>query len=88
MSIQRIPSTGDIMRRPEIASIATLITQIDIGRRALIASQPLSPLSRPGPHSISHSRLCGIDIRAFNLQIDLEYLLRDIFAELDASFDE
>jgi hypothetical protein len=60
-------------QRPEIASIATLVSQLEISRRALITSR-------------FHSRrILGIEGRAFCLQLELEYLLSELFEELDAN---
>lgn len=64
-----IPRPDELAQYPELASITSLITQLEIVRRVLKAS------SADDDTRFGH-RAQGIEVRAFNLILDLEDLIR------------
>ena len=79
----RIPRPDELERRPEMASISTLIAQLEIGRRALRAALPSAfLLENSKPLTDPERRIRGIELRLFYLLLDLEDFLLEILDDL------
>jgi len=84
LNFPRLPRPDELQRRPELASVVSLITLLEIVRRAWRASPHRNHLWNNTSAELNDSerRIRGLELRAFYLLVELEDFLSDSYNEM------
>ncbi len=84
LDFPRLPRPDELQKRPELASIASIITLLELLRRSWRASPYRAHLWNNTPIELNDSerRIRGLELRAFYLLVELEDFLSDSYNEM------